>query len=649
MACNQTASALDRGGADDATVTFGGPRAPRRHGLRHRGGSLLVVVAVAFLAMLASSCGSGGGPAAGGGGSASSSGTPTRGGTVTEAIVSGSQPSWIWPLIPGGDFSNENILEFDQLLYRPLYMYGNNGPSTLVNYPLSPANPPVYSNGGTTITITLKGWKWSNGEKVDAEDVAFWTNMEKAEKDNYGGYTPGGFPDNVKSVQVTSPETIVFHLTQAYAAKWYTSNNLSEITPMPLAWDVTSLGAKPGSGGCHVSVRNCAAVYKFLDSQAKDVSTYASSKLWSVVDGPWRLQSFSAAGNDAFVANPSYSGSPKPRISKFEYVPYTSTTAVYNALQSHAVDIGAIASTLLPPAAKGKLVPSRNPLGSSYNLDAAPTFSISFELLSLTNPKFGAIFRQLYVRQAMQRLVDQPGIDAKVWDGYAYPISGPVPPQPANEFVPPVQKENHGQGPYPFDPAKAKSLLTSHGWAEVGGVMTCERPGAGSDRCGAGVAKGAQLSFTLQYASGDPQLKEEAQVEASDAATVGVHYSLQALTFNAIIGETKSTLQLANYGAPSWTYGAPTNLPTGESLYETGSPSNGTGYSNPTMNHLIAAVEKNFSLPVFYRYAAYAADQVPNIWQPDTSTVEAVVSTLHGVGFSPLNTTLPEYFYFTKS
>jgi peptide/nickel transport system substrate-binding protein len=645
----QAASAARRVDAGGPTPAPGGPRLRERHGVRRRWNVVSAVTGVAVLALIACSCGAGGGSTGNAGGSAASSGTPTRGGTVTEAIVSGSQPSWIWPLIPGGDFSNENILEFDQLLYRPLYMYGNNGPSTLVNYPLSPANPPVYSNGGSTITITLKGWKWSNGETVDAEDVAFWTNMEKAEKNNYGGYTPGGFPDNVASVKVTSPETVVFHLTHPYAANWYTSNNLSEITPMPLAWDVTSLGAKPGSGGCHISVSKCAAVYNFLNAQAKDVSTYASSPLWSVVDGPWRLQSFSAAGNDVFVPNPSYSGSPKPKISKFEYVPYTSTTAVYSALQAHAVDIGAIASTLLPPAAKGKLLPSRNPLGGSYNLYAAPTFSISFELLSLTSPKVGAIFRQLYVRQALQSLVDQPGIDSKVWAGYAYPISGPVPPQPANEFVPPVQKENGGQGPYPFDPAKAKSLLTSHGWAEVGGVMTCERPGSGSGECGAGVAKGAQMSFAMQYASGDPQLKEEAQVEASDAATVGIRYSLQALTFNAIIGESKSTMQLANYGAPSWTYGAPTNLPTGESLYETGSPSNGTGYSNPVMNRRIAAVEKNFTLPVFYKYASYAAEQVPNIWQPDTSNVEAVVSNLHDVGFSPLNTTLPEYFYFSKS
>ena len=75
-------------------------------------------------------------------------------------------------------------------MYRPLYMFGDNGDSVTVNYPLSPADAPVYSDGGKTVTINLKGWKWSDGETVDASDVMFWLNMMKAEKANYAGYCP---------------------------------------------------------------------------------------------------------------------------------------------------------------------------------------------------------------------------------------------------------------------------------------------------------------------------------------------------------------------------------------------------------------------------------------------------------------------------
>ncbi len=37
----------------------------------------------------------------------------------------------------------------------------------------------------------MKGWKWSNGEAVDASDVVFWLNMMKAEPGNYYGYVAG--------------------------------------------------------------------------------------------------------------------------------------------------------------------------------------------------------------------------------------------------------------------------------------------------------------------------------------------------------------------------------------------------------------------------------------------------------------------------
>jgi peptide/nickel transport system substrate-binding protein len=68
-------------------------------------------------------------------------------------------------------------------MYRPLYMFGNNtGTSVAIDYPLSPARAPVYSDGGRTVTITTKDWKWSDGEPVDADDVVFWLNMMESEK-----------------------------------------------------------------------------------------------------------------------------------------------------------------------------------------------------------------------------------------------------------------------------------------------------------------------------------------------------------------------------------------------------------------------------------------------------------------------------------
>jgi peptide/nickel transport system substrate-binding protein len=46
-------------------------------------------------------------------------------------------------------------------MYRPLYWFGNGSTPTL-NTSLSVAETPQYN--GDTVTIKLKGWKFSNGE-----------------------------------------------------------------------------------------------------------------------------------------------------------------------------------------------------------------------------------------------------------------------------------------------------------------------------------------------------------------------------------------------------------------------------------------------------------------------------------------------------
>ena len=166
------------------------PSGRRETAGRRRRGLLGLTGAVIAAALVISACSSSSSQAP-------SSGATVKGGVATYGFVSGQSPTYIWPFIPIADESVPNGQNFQYMLYRPLYMFGNNGTSVQVNYPLSPANAPVYSDGGKTVTVQLKGWKWSDGEAVDAQDVAFWLNMMKAEKANYAGYTPGTLPDNL--------------------------------------------------------------------------------------------------------------------------------------------------------------------------------------------------------------------------------------------------------------------------------------------------------------------------------------------------------------------------------------------------------------------------------------------------------------------
>jgi peptide/nickel transport system substrate-binding protein len=600
---------------------------------------LAAVAALAAVAIAAAGCASSSTPA--------STGKPVTGGTVTMALLAGTQPNYIFPFRSLTYFSVYNAQYFQYLMYRPLYVFGDNGASVSVNYSLSLADAPVYTGGGKTVVISLKGWKWSNLETVDAKDVVFWLHMMDAELANWGGASPGGIPTNISSIAITGADQVTLHLAKAYSSLWYTYNELSQITPMPMAWDVTRAGAAPGSGGCTADSpadhwARCKAVYSFLAAQSRDSSSYATSPIWSVVNGPFKLTAFTPTGADTFTVNSRYSGSPKPKITTLKYVPYTTETTEYTGLSSGLTDIGQIPPQDLPEQTGPPGVPGSNPLASGgYQLKPFFVFGFNYYVINWSNPAYGPVFRQLYFREALEYLVDQAGMAKTIYRGYGYPTTGSVPTLPANKWVPAVQG---GNGPYPFSISKARSLLTSHGWSEAGGVMTCTDP----SRCGTGVSKGVQLSLNLIYTSGDPTFTDEMDVYKSDAARAGIDLNLAAQSFNTIISQTvpsNHSWQMGMYGG--WSYGLAPE-PTGGQLFATGAGANGGGYSNPTMNNLISGTETSGSLSVFHKYAAYAAEQLPFIYMPNTYDVMAVKGNLHAVEFNPLFWIFPEYWYFTR-
>jgi peptide/nickel transport system substrate-binding protein len=614
-------------------------------------------LAVAGLAACTSSAG-GAGPSA----TATPPGAAAAGGNVRVALPAGVTPDYIWPYTPASHASEDNTQQFQMLMYRPLYVFGGSGPSTSVNYALSPAYAPAYSDGGKTVTITMKGWKWSNGESVDASDVVFWLKMLAAEPGQYYGYVRGQLPDNLASYQAVSPTTVVLHLKSAVSSIWFTYNQLAEITPMPAAWDVTAAGASPGSGGCAADSAvdhwaRCAAVYDFLAGQAADTGGYASSQLWQVADGPWRLSSFSTATSGpvaSFVPNPGYSGSPKPMLARFTYYGYPSDAAEYQALRRGQLDVGYVPDANLAAVTAGTTQPQASPLGPAYTLGARYPYRIQYLQVNFDNPALGPAFRQLYLRQALQELVNQEGMIESVDRGYGFPTSGGVPTQPGNQWVPAVQNINSGQGPYPYSAAGAFALLTSHGWRIAGGIMTCESPGAGQTQCGTGVTAGTRLSMTLGYVPGVQSVQADVRQLIADMAQVSIRLAAVPQPPAAMAAEAASC-RTARSGcgwqlldSAGWDFTGPGYEPNGEPLFATGAPSNPGGYSDPEMNQLIALTQTSDSLSVFQQYATYAADQLPDLWMPDSYTVTATSARLAGVTASPFATLLPEYWYFTR-
>jgi peptide/nickel transport system substrate-binding protein len=610
------------------------------------------IAVVAVSGLLAAACGSSPGTTSPG-----ASAKSVKGAVATLPIVTGTGANSIFPIETTQFYSVANYQDFQFLMVRPLYIFGgNSNTSTAPAYSAGPADPPVYSHGGKTVVINLKPWKWSDGQQVDAKDLVFMLNMLEAEKANYAGYTKGLLPDNMVSYKATGQRQVTIQLKQAYNTTWFTYNQLAILYPLPLTWDTTSMTGAADSGGCLTdsaadSWARCKAVWKFLNTQNQATSTYATNPLWKVVDGPYKLTSYNVNGNFTLVPNPAYSGTPKPQVT-LDFKEYTSDTAVYTGLKTGALASDgpniSVPTADLPEATPGKVTPPSNPLASNgYTMDGAYQFGIGFAYINFNNPTYGPIFRQLYFRQAMMMLDDQRGMSKAASRGYWIPTTAGVPSQPpGSKWIAPDMKENGGQGPYPYDPAKAEALLAAHGWKVVGGVLTCE-----NSKCGSGIKVGAQAKFSILYTSGLSTQAAVASVLKSGFTQAGIQLSVIPENFDTLLKYTApckpTQAECAKWTLlylGGWLFNGPGLEPTGEALYQTGVPNNSGSYSNPTMDSLIQASHTSSSTTPFYNFADYTATQVPALWMPWQTTQVAVSSNLHNATWNPYLTWFPEYW-----
>ncbi len=615
----------------------------RRPGSRSRRWRRVVLLGagVAALALAAAACSSSN--------SSAGSGTkPVSGGTAVMAEPPSQTPSYIFPFMAPAVSTNQNLFDFTYLMYRPLYWFGL-GSQPVVNPSLSLADTPVFS--GRNVTITLKHYTWSNGTPVTAQDVVFWINMMRAVPQDWFGSVPGGFPTNVSDVRAVSATEVTMTMNKAYSPTWFLYNNLSQITPMPAAWDRTASGAS----SCDTTVSDCAAVYAYLAGQAKDLSSYATSPIWGIVDGPWKLSAFNADGHVTFVPNKSYSGPVKPHLAQLQEVPFTTDSAEYDVLQSSnsssKIDVGYIPAADLPAKPPG-VAAGANPLASKgYTLAPLYAWGIGFYVMNFQSTTGnGPVIRQLYFRQAMAYLMDQQGVIGGPLRGYGSATVGPVGNVPVTTFLSPMGRQGD---PFPFSIAKARALLSGHGWKVVpGGSTSCADPA----RCGPGIALGKTLSFNFPYASGLAWLASEMAELQSNAAQAGIRLNLQPEPINQVTSVAAANCvavkspcdwDMANF--EGFTF-SPDYLPTGDVLYLTGATSNYGAYSDAENDAMIEKTLTSAGLSYMYAWQDYLATQLPFEWQPFPAyQLTEVANDLKGV--MPQSSTLsitPESWYFVK-
>lgn len=596
---------------------------------------------------------------------------------ITFAEKPGQAPNYIFPFMTVAYNTVPNGDEFNNFMYRPLYWYGKNG-KPMLDEALSIAKLPVTSNGGRTVKITLKNYSWSNGTKVTATGVLFWMNIWHQKPSSFADWFPGGLsmPTSLTSFKVTSPNTFTLTFDRAFNVQWLISDELSTIVPLPLAWTKTSASAPAGSAHCATAPYGtadaaCKAVYAFLSEQSglnptnpsastNALATYATNPLWKIVDGPWKLKSFGPTQPVVMVRNQAYSGPNKPTYKEFVEEPFTTASAEYSALVQGSIDVAYyIPRTEITSPAKAPSRPTQtlkpganNPrLAKTYTLK--PVYEWGFNAIvenersTANNGAAGALLRQLYVRQALQSLITQKLYIDTLEKGYGVPDYGAVPVWPRNAYSSSYEASN----PYPYDPKHAKALLTSHGWKVVpGGVSTCRKPGAGAGHCGAGIAAGTKLEFTMRYASGTAAIKNVTDAERSSWEGAGIRMNLIGQTFDAIVGSSTPcphgcSWQFAAVGL-GWDYGG-TTYPSGQNLFAKDAESNYPSFTTPTVNKLIEDTITVTSKKDFTKYENLIAKELPDIWQPEMVTVAEIHKGIAHPPLSPADNTTPATLHWT--
>ena len=350
-----------------------------------------------------------------------------------------------------------------------------------------------------------KGIKFHNGAPLTSKDVVF--SVERMRDVKGGSLQASNFKD-VLEIQTPDDQTVIF------------------VTKQPLAIFLDRL-------------RN-----RFIVSKAAG-DKYGDQLYQNLVGtGPYKFVSFQRGGNLIFTRNDDYWGG-KAAIKEVVFRKVIEDGARLAALESGQADF--INNVPVHEAARLQRLPR-------IRVDKIRGLPMYFLMMNVAHKPFD----NRLVRQAVSYCVDPSAIVQNIFDGTAYPINGPV----GSHVIGADPKLTR----YPYDPKKARELLSQAGYAKG-----CDVP--------------------LYYSAGTyPKDKEVCQVIAAQMAKGGFRVELISQE-HAVHWGTEGV----NGGKLPLYYENRGSLTDADTLYDqyfrTGTTKR-TNYSNPQFDKIIEEEQK---------------------------------------------------------
>lgn len=341
-----------------------------------------------------------------------------------------------------------------------------------------------FSEDGRTLSFTLRdGLHWSDGEPLTAEDVVF-TFTSLADKDyagEYGSYISkvegaedykNGKADSISGIKAADDRTVSISFEAPYG---------------PALTNLGCIGIIPK----HIWSKLSPAKWK----EAKDVLQNP------VGNGPYRLSSFSEGQEVRFEKNKDFFlGEPKTDKIIFKVLSEDTVTA---ELRNRDVDLAMVNNL------KNADVEELTQQG--FRIYRHP--NNLFQYMGLNDRK--PVFQDKRLREALITAIDRKDMVEQLLEGNGQVTNTPM---LSSSWAYP---KDVSLKDYPYDPERAKQLLSEAGYSMKDGVM--------SD------ASGNQLRFTLDVPLGNTIREQAAQIIQENLKAVGIVVELNKMEFPALM------------------------------------------------------------------------------------------------------------------
>lgn len=323
------------------------------------------------------------------------------------------------------------------------------------------------------------GMKWSDGQPITAEDVA-WT-FNKIMTDKTAATANGNFVANFDTVTADGDNV-----------------EIKTKTPQAtmLALDVP-------------------IVPEHVWSKVTDIGKYDNLQYPVVGSGPFELTNFTQGQSITLKANPDYYGDTKPAYDQLEFRHYDNEDAAVQGLKNGDVDV----VSGLTPAQFAALQSTPNVTTVKARQGRQNDLLINYQAQTNTHQPVGdanPVLKDPKVRQAIAESVDIKTLVDKAYGGLAEPGGG---------FVPAVFGQWHwapsGSQEQKFDLTAAARLLDEAGYAKGADGVRADK-------------QGKPINLRLVVDNGNPQWMSAAQFIKGWLNQIGLGVTVQALSSDAV-------------------------------------------------------------------------------------------------------------------